>query len=48
MLNIKKGVLNFSTNLPENFLILRRILLHIIIKVHRYLCKVPVFLVRFE
>jgi len=39
----------FSLHLwPENFLTLRRIQRDIIINVHKYSCKVPVILVRFN
>jgi len=42
----KMCVLIFSTNLPEIFLILRRIQQDTITNVHRCSCKVPVILVR--
>jgi hypothetical protein len=40
-------VLIFSTNLSETFIILRRTVRGIIIKVHGSLCKVPVIFVGF-
>jgi hypothetical protein len=43
----KMCVLNFSTNLFETFLILRRIHRDIITNVHRSLCEVSVILIRF-
>jgi hypothetical protein len=43
----KMCVLIFSTILSEIFLIIKTIKRDIIINVHRSLCKVPVFLVRF-
>ena len=41
-------VLNSLQLLSETFLILRRIQKDIIIKVHRFSCKVPIILVRFS
>jgi len=40
-------ILIFSTNLSENFLILRIIKFDMIRNVHSSLCKVPVILLRF-
>jgi hypothetical protein len=45
---LTQNVFSFSTQiLSEKFLILRRIQRDIIINVRRYLCEVPVILVRF-